>query len=215
MQQILLEAGQVLGIFIAVTTAITLIFGKAALIKIRAWGKGIWSAITYPLSGTKRELDKVKEKQDSLDKKLDFIVSQLSPNGGTSLRDAITRLEKHQRIAESKMAQYLDTKDAAIFETNELGLYTWVSRSYESLVGRPKSDLLKYGWTVAIVAEDLDAVRHEWSLAIEQKRIFESSYRIDKHGKIIRCKCKAIPAFFNDEVIAWTGILMEEPNASS
>lgn len=215
MQHILLDVGQILGIFIAVTTAITLIFGKAALIKIRAWGKGIWKALTYPISGTKRELDILKTKQDSLATKLDFIISQLSPNGGSSLRDAVTRLEKHQRIAESKMAQYLDTKDAAIFETNELGLYTWVSRSYESLVGRPKSDLLNYGWTVVIVAEDLDSVRHEWSLAIQQKRIFESSYRIDKHGKIIRCKCKAIPAFFNDEVIAWTGILMEEPSAGN
>ena len=209
MNEILLgQIGQVLGLLIAFSSIITLLFGKTAISKIRSWINGVYKAIMYPVNGTSRKLETLEEGHKVLSDKLDFIVSQLCPNSGTSIRDAINRLEKYQRISESKMAQYLDTKDAAIFETDEAGLYKWVSKSYEDLVDRPKSELLNWGWTVPIVPEDLESVRNEWALAIQQKNIFETSYRI--RGKVL--KCRAIPALFNNEVVAWTGRLMEDKN---
>jgi PAS domain-containing protein len=209
MQQILLQIGQVLGLITAGGTALALIFGSSFTGNARKWVIGIWNALFYPFNGTTRKLAHLEKSHEKLAEKLDFIVSQLSPNGGSSLRDAVNRLEKHQRISESKMAQYLDTKDAAIFETDANGLYTWVSKSYEKLVGRPKIELINWGWTVPILGADLESIRYEWDLAVKQKRIFEASYRIERAGVIIHCRCRAIPVLFNDEVVAWTGILVE------
>jgi len=210
MQDILVQIGQLSGFVTAAGGAIILLFGASFLDKARKWFMGVWSALFHPLTFTSRKLSKLEQKHEELASKLDFIVSQLSPNGGSSLLDAITRVEKHQRISETKMGQYLDTKNAAIFETDAEGLYTWVSKSYEELVGRPKIELLNWGWTLPIATHELDSVRHEWALAVEQKRIFEATYSVDKAGKIVNCRCRAIPTLFKDEVVAWTGILAED-----
>ena len=202
------DISQIIGVLTAALTLIALVFGKRSITYLGNWVQGIWQGIIYPFNGTHRRLTSMSQDHQRLSEKLDFIVEQLKPNSGSSLRDAINRLEKNQQISEVKMAHYLDTKETAMFETDKEGLFVWISHGYESLTGRPINDLKNWGWTLAIDPQDLENTRLEWNLAIEQKRTFEYSYRV-RHvsGTSTLCYCRAVPTLFNNEIIAWVGVI--------
>ena len=203
-----LEVNQLIGVCTAAITLTTLFFGKKVIALLNIWSGKILAAILYPFNGVDRRLTTMSKDHERLSEKLDFIVDQLKPNSGTSLRDAINRLEKNQRLSDAKMSHYLDTKDTAMFETNEEGLFVWVSKGYESLTGRSSNDLKNWGWTLAIDPLDLERIRSEWQLAISQKRAFETTYRIKPiDGMPIQCSCRAVPTIFNDKIIAWVGVI--------
>jgi PAS domain-containing protein len=199
---------QELGIAVAILGITVSIFGASTIPAIRGWVVSIYKSISAPFSGNSRKITKLQQDYIAAGEKLDYIVEQLKPNSGSSLRDAINRLETNQLIHETKMAHYLDSKQAIMFETTAEGLYTWVSKEYENLTGRSMSELKSWGWTLSIAAEDLALVRSEWYVAVEQKRVFEKTYKvIDRKGVVVECYCRAVPTMLNDKVIAWVGIL--------
>ena len=202
---------QYFGIMTAVLTITLTVFGASSIPFIKDWISKIWYGVTYPFSGNTRKLNDLHKDHKNLSEKVDYIVEQLKPNSGSSLRDSLDRLEVTQLIHETKMSHYLDSKQAIMFETSAEGLYTWVSKGYEDLTGRSINDLRNWGWTLSIAAEDVALVRAEWYVAIEQKRIFEKTYKIKSlSGESIECYCRAIPTMLNNKVIAWVGIL--QPN---
>ena len=199
---------QYLGIVTAGITILVAVYGAGTIPFIRDWVGKVWASIVYPFTRSNRKLNAIVADHVLLGEKLDFVVDQLKPNSGSSLRDAINRLEVNQRIHEAKMSHYLDSQNAIMFETSAEGLYTWVSKGYEDLTGRPAADLRNWGWTLSISAEDLSIVRSEWYVAMEQKRIFEKTYSIrDTDNNLIECYCRAVPTIVNEKVIAWIGSL--------
>lgn len=199
---------QHLSIITASITIILTVFGAGSIPKVRELAVKLWLFLIYPFCGSARKLKKLSEDHAVLSSKIDFIVDQLKPNSGSSLVDSVNRLEVSQLIYDSKMSHYLDSQRAIMFETSAEGLYTWVSKGYEELTGRSMSELRNWGWTLSVSAEDLAIVRSEWYLAIEQKRVFEKTYRVkNSDGDTIECYCRAIPTVCNNSVVAWVGSL--------
>jgi PAS domain-containing protein len=196
------------GIATASVTLMVAIYGAGSIPYIKNWIGKIIDVVLYPFTTSSRKLKSIAEEHIKINDKIDFIVDQLKPNSGTSLRDAVNRLEKNQLIHEAKMSHYLDSQNAVMFETSAEGLYTWVSKGYEDLTGRHSGELRNWGWTLSIAAQDVALVRSEWYMAIEQKRIFEKVYNVkDVDGKLIECYCRAVPTIVNNNVIAWIGSL--------
>lgn len=203
------------GLITAALTIVATIFGANSIPAIREWVGKIIASILYPFKGDARNLKLLQDKHEEMSNKLDYIVGQLSPNSGTSLWDAINRLETTSIIHEAKLLQYIDSKQAIMFETSAEGLYTWVSKGYEDLTGRSLNELRNWGWTLSIDADDVALVRSEWYVAVEQQRIFEKIYNIRNiRGQIIKCYCRAVPTVLNGKVIAWVGNIqpIEEHN---
>jgi PAS domain-containing protein len=199
---------QYLGIITASITVIITVFGAGSIPAVRAWVIKVWGIVCYPFSASSRKLKKLSEDHKVLSEKIDFIVDQLKPNSGSSLRDSINRLEVNQLVYDGKISHYLDSQKAIMFETSAEGLYTWVSKAYEELTNRSASELRNWGWTLSIAEEDVAIVRSEWYLAIEQKRVFEKTYKVKTgDGETVECYCRAIPTICNNSVIAWVGSL--------
>lgn len=192
-----------------------IVWGPKAWPSVYTWLGTIWKAISYPLRYTERKVEQLgtdikglKDQHLSMGLKLDLIVEQFSPNGGSTLKDSLNRIESKQAINEVMSTFMANSIDEAMFKTDSNGLCTWVSKSYLDLVGRSLDDVKDWGWTLILHPEDSARVNAEWNLAVEGKRQFESKYRIVKtNGTYLYVQGKAIPSIFNKKVVAWVGVL--------
>ena len=206
-------------IIVAFGTIITVWRGASTIEDINKYLASVVSALARPFTGTKRRIEIIAEVQESFKKDiislqstLNLILSEFRPNGGGSLKDQVTRLEKATHITKVKMEIVLEEKGLAMFETDAEGLCKWVSKHYEQLVGRPSSELMGWGWTLIISDEHLEDVKAAWILAVSQKRVFEKKYAIVQPcGKKQYIYCRAVPSMLHDTVVGWLGVLTTLP----
>lgn len=120
------------------------------------------------------------------------IRKELTPNGGSSLRDAIDRVES--RIESVEFAQHIgwDFHEVAIFQTNSRGDFVWANQTYLNLIGRSKEYTLGRGWESSVHHEDREMVASEWDNACLDGRNFDMTYRlVDINQNVIRCRVRA------------------------
>lgn len=138
------------------------------------------------------------------------IAYELSPNGGSSLKDAIARIEKRQIRTEQREKAVLSESFLPMFEADADGHCIWINRAYRTLVGRNNDELLGQGWENILHSDDQERVLQEWKRAVDGKRDFESEYRILNKEKniIIPINCRSA-ALRNSsgECIGWLGTL--------
>jgi len=107
------------------------------------------------------------------------ILAELRPNGGSSLRDAVTRLERNLddntkmlRILRWKEKKFANTLGVATFETDSVGRCVDANETYLELVGLTIDEVLQDGWRNAIDKDELEDVCHDWDLCVAQGRDF-------------------------------------------
>lgn len=116
--------------------------------------------------------------RDEDSERIKAIMAELFPNGGSSFRDAIDRIEVRQLLSEQRQRIFFQDLNLAVCETNASGECIWVNRTFARLTGRLPSELLKFNWVNAIAEEDRDRVMSEWLTAVEQRREFNSHYSV-------------------------------------
>ena len=113
------------------------------------------------------------------------IEAEFRPNGGSTLRDAVNRLEHRVERLYSIKHLTIDQSDAASFETDEAGDCIWASVAYLDLVDRPIEDVRGSGWSIVIHQDDRAHVFAEWSRVVTERRRFEMSFRYVTRGGIV------------------------------
>lgn len=111
-------------------------------------------------------------------KQLDFIVTELHPNGGTSIRDSLNRIEVRQVLHDQRQRALMSDMAIGVFETDEEGLCVWANRKYLRMTGRTFLEVSGSGWTNILAPEDRDRVVKAWADAIDEEREFEDEYYI-------------------------------------
>lgn len=125
-------------------------------------------------------------KMDALHSQVQLIANQLVPNGGSSIKDALNRIENRQTLSDQRIKVLMSDTSNAIVEYDKDGVCTWVNWQYCRLTGRTPMEVLGYGWINSIHPEDRDDVRREWERSVEESRSFEMSYRKMTHdGEIV------------------------------
>lgn len=106
---------------------------------------------------------------------------EFKPNGGSSLRDAINRLElglgeiRHaQQVGQERLKAIVADNANGYFETDKDGQWFWANHTALSLTKRPMCDLIGNGWINAVIEGDRADVYERYSSAIQQERDFES-----------------------------------------
>lgn len=142
--------------------------------------------------------------------KIDGIAAQLVTNGGSTIRDAIVRIEKRQCRESEKTRFLIEGGEYACFEADEKGRCIYVNHPYMTLIGRThEQDVLGMNWRHVIHEDDREMVLQSWDRAVQEGRLFEERFAYQKeNGEKIKVYCKAYPMYdYNSNVVGWFGIV--------
>lgn len=173
------------------------IFGSGVIIVTFRWLKKMLLKRKQRLTADLEErvqFRSVVQMMPSIMSAMDDIKKEISPNGGSSLRDSVDRIEwmqvKHNLI---NIAQ-LNASDIAYWESDSNGLCVVASNSLCRLLGTSEPDIIGSNWASMIHEDDRGGVMHEWSESIRLKRSFNMAFRFVRHNKsIIHVESKSTP----------------------
>lgn len=134
---------------------------------------------------------------------------QFKPNGGSSLRDAIDRIEKNLHVIDARQISLFDMSLAGVFITDEKGHCIYVSPSWCELTGLLPMQSMGDGWTAGVGEVDRERVFLEWHRATERAAIFESKY-ITNTGKRVVSRASAMYHPQTKKAIGFIGKVWEE-----
>jgi PAS domain-containing protein len=120
--------------------------------------------------------------------RIDRIYQEVTPNGGSSLKDSVNRIETRQIIQEQRQHAYASHLSTPIFETDATGACTWANKAYLDFVDANPEDIMGHGWINFIDYEDQHRVAESWASAIRDKRAFRLEYTMvlpEKHTKVV------------------------------
>ena len=141
---------------------------------------------------------------------IERITKEFLPNGGSTLRDTIDRIEGRQIVAENRQRAILSETHIGIFETDSSGRCFWVNRTYLRMCGKTLEEVKGFNWISALHPEDRDRVFEEWSECLNQQREFDLEYRIvnstNNTSLLVKCHTYVIMDI-KGEVCGYVGTL--------
>lgn len=173
-------------------------------------GVGAW--FTW-VKADKADRSKRQTQQDKrferMERKLDVILHELFPNGNSSMRDAIDRMELRQTQMDQRTQCLFTDLDKPGFEADAKGNWYLVNAAFAKLVNRSRDALLGNGWMNTVQDGAQRQVFAAWQAAIEQKRNFELEIPLVKpNGEVQRRHCKAQRMVgANNETLGYLGTL--------
>lgn len=146
------------------------------------------------------------------------IHQEFRPNGGSSLRDVVNRIEGQLFALDSRMAiaqftnrMHLDSLDCVAFiDCDASGLLTWASDGWAQLTGRGAGTAIGNGWSEAIHPDDRTAVWNEWAMCRDNIRPFNMDFRfLRPDGTAVRVHARAVPSVDSSgTVTSWSGSII-------
>lgn len=145
-------------------------------------------------------------------KELSDIKKELTPNGGTSIKDTVNKLavsmDKVVTSVESLSVQgtrmelrqqnVLNSVTVPTFETDKNGECIFANKAYLELIGRSMEEIRGPSWVNMIHPDDRTKVKSEWESAVLEKRNFELTYRIVcREQMVYDVSCVAVPIVGN------------------
>lgn len=209
----------------AITAALSisggvLIFIKAILPKLQRWYQ-LYKELSEVIKGLPMFM------QTSQD--VSTAVKELSTNGGTSLKDAVLRIEEAtlrneasivqntvatQRTEEllsrlSARHQHLWKNSPSIcFYADPMGLVTETNLAFQKVVNKNEDQLLRHGWINCIQIDKRNSVWQEWDQAIKQQRMFEVETIFNNRETQHKVFIKAVPILVTGGIlIGYDGLI--------
>ena len=139
---------------------------------------------------------------------IDKMAVQFSPNGGSTLRDAIDRIENRINTVEQRQKILFMDSPFAVFEANKQGSLIEVNRTYSKWTKMSAPELLGSGWLNLIQRDHRERISKEWDSAIDDVREFSEyvCWIIDEQPVCVHIT--AFPFFGpKQEVLGWIGVI--------
>ncbi len=127
-----------------------------------------------------------------------IIKKELTTNGGSSIKDAVKRIEINNIIINAKCTGI----DKPTWEADAQGNCIWINTSLMQILGYDINTLKDSGWLSIIDSNDVSRVRDEWRRAVEEERMFHCVYTI------VRSDYTRIPIFNHATPIMLNGTLV-------
>jgi len=117
-----------------------------------------------------------KEIKD-LYQKIQVIAAEFRPNGGSSLRDAINRIEDKIMLQEQKTIAIIKSLRIGTWIADEKGKCIDVNKSLCEIVDRTESEILGDNWLNWVHPDEKDDVFMEWNRCVQNDLNFDIEYR--------------------------------------
>lgn len=140
-------------------------------------------------------------------KKLSIVHKQVTSNGGSSISDAVDRIEWKlgELLAISEILQQISNKP--LFRTNNQGDYSWVNMAYMERFDVGLEDVRGSGWLDMIPENERESVARVWRASIKDKRKFEDIFCVksEEDNCFMKIRCKAYPIIVKEELRGYLG----------
>lgn len=147
--------------------------------QIAAAGAALGGVYRYVLRPVIRLTRKISAMYD----KVEGLVAQFERNGGSSVRDALDRIEASMVVQDSRQKILLGLAPFAVVETDETGEVVFVNRTYRMWTGLSDQEAKGEGWVNAIDPSDQERVRRDWADAVAGGRVYEGRFKmVDGRG---------------------------------
>lgn len=141
------------------------------------------------------------------------ILAEVKPNSGSSLRDAIVRIENNvQSLRIRSRILFNANAEIAMFELNVKGEMVFVNKTFTDWTGKRPDELLGWNWINSIPQQERSVVTAEWVEFLREQR--ESLFKHDlifDDGKTdgpLAVITKIFPIRLEDGTIeAWVGLI--------
>ena len=149
-------------------------------------------------------------------RKLDMVLSQLHPNGGSSLFDltkrneeALMRIRRHLAVVEAQSHAMRDGAGILAYTTNAEGVHVQSSRPLLQLMGMATEEAAGLGWKNGIAPEDLGHYIEDWKSAVQDQRDFVGEVRLRnvRSGQLIPVRLTADVVRVDGAVVGWMGLV--------
>ena len=151
-----------------------------------------WSGLLAPVGAVlglfwKYWLKKRLEELKDLYTRIKVISDEFRPNGGSTLRDAINRIEYRLSVEQQKTMAIIKSMPLGTWLSDRDGKYVDVNRSMCRIMGRTESEILGDNWSNWLHIDDKERVWEEWERSVASKLSFEMTYRfVRPDGKVQR-----------------------------
>lgn len=155
-------------------------------------------------------LNNVEKRFSHFEEKLDTIIAELRPNGGSSLKDQMNRLEANNVISTSQRQILLDIHTGAVWVSDKEGNCTWANKNYMEKTGATIEDFKGNNWIKLIASEDRNRVQAEWFDSVKEGRDFDLEYSLVnlKSGIKLKVHGRGTPIKKDDgTVLGYNGII--------
>jgi PAS domain S-box-containing protein len=137
---------------------------------------------------------------------LDALIQEFKPNGGSSIRDQLNRIERDVQVARSMASIGLRMADRAYWISDPDGYCTECSPALAKLQGRMPEQILGNGWVTSLPPQWREPVAEEWNSAVKERREFDMEYAFRQpDGTIIPVTGHAIPVRVSGNVVGFVG----------
>lgn len=165
---------------------------------ITAGGGLLWSGYKWLL---KPQIKKAKEKKREYLKKIEDIHAELKFNGGTSIKDAVFKIQDNvskivirMDAMEENQRLSMNLQGIAYWESDDSGLFAYASPGLCKMVGRSESELTGNNWMAWIHQEDKERVLEAWAHSVAHKTAFDEQFRFKMgDGRWVRVWGVAFP----------------------
>lgn len=127
---------------------------------------------------------KFMDKHEDLSESVNTIKSEITANGGGSLKDVVcelsgacNRIEQGQRIIEQRTRAALHYNSTALFETDRTGKVIWTNEPFYELTGQHLSDVKDYDWLTYVHEEEREELFMEFQSCLDMSRKFQKEMR--------------------------------------
>lgn len=200
-----------------------LIYTVAGILGVLGFWKFLWPTIarwwqrfTQPI----RDLTAACQAMPQVQMQLGVIAREVLPNGGSSLRDVVTRTEvKVDRVEQRQLILEATTRaranndpNLAMFECDTEGKNIEVSDTYCRWLNLSRDELLGWGFMSYVHPDDREKVREEWEACIADRRVYSMRHRLlTSGGEVLSVdvSCRPIPE--TGPVQRWIGVIRQVP----
>jgi len=117
-------------------------------------------------------------KADKLVAVLEIISQEMRPNGGSTMRDSLDRLNGHLALLSARHDAQLDLWPCGMMEADKAGAVVFVNRVWSEWTKCERTQAIGHGWLSTVHVEDRTRVLEAWESAVKDGRGFSVLFRL-------------------------------------
>lgn len=141
------------------------------------WGVWLWLRRTSVVRSV-RAFPSLAGTMEAIRSDLHEVRSQVTPNGGGSMRDAIGRIELSLADVMAATQANADGSMEGHVDVSTDGRWTWCNATLLRWLASDPRRVLGWGWVNSIMQDQRAEIRAEWEAAIEERREFNRRVRM-------------------------------------